>query len=86
MIIGTYPIHVYIERFANLPSLAKILLFLLTCVKDCIEHMATITALAKCFSSKFFCITKEAGLGKICIQRKFSPLHVHCIMCWVIFS
>ena len=36
-----------------------------------IEDMATFTALAKIYSSKFFCNTKVAGLGEIFVQRKF---------------
>ena len=36
-------------------------------VKECIEDMATFTMLAKFFSTKYFCNTKVAGLGKIFI-------------------
>ena len=36
---------------------------LLSCVKDCIENMATFTALANIFSANFFCSANVAGLG-----------------------
>jgi hypothetical protein len=37
-------------------------------VKDYIEDMVTFSALAKIFSTKFFCNTKVAGLGEIFIE------------------
>ena len=38
---------------------------------DYIEDMATFTALAKIYSTKYFYNTKVAGLGGIFVQRKF---------------
>ena len=52
--------------------------FFLSRIKDGIEDMATITALVENFSTKFFCNTKVAGLGKILIQQRF--LHVYSIL------
>ena len=43
----------------------------LSCVNDYIEDMATFTALAKIYSTKYFCNTKVGGLGKIFVQRNF---------------
>ena len=40
-------------------------------VNDCIEDMVTYTALAKIYSTKYFCNTKVAVLGEIFVQRKF---------------
>ena len=39
--------------------------------------MATFTALAKFYSTKFFCNTKVAGLGKIFIERNFYVRGTH---------
>ena len=49
----------------------------LSCVKDCIEDMVTLTALAKISTSNFFCNTKVVELGEIFIQRKFSHTRYH---------
>ena len=40
-------------------------------VNDYIEDMATFTALAKIYSTEYFCNVEVAGLGEIFIQRKF---------------
>ena len=40
----------------------------LSCVKEYIEYMATFTALAKIYSSKYFCSTKVTGLGQIFVK------------------
>ena len=37
----------------------------LSCINDYIEDMTTFTALAKIYSTKYFCDTKVAGLGEI---------------------
>ena len=38
--------------------------FFLSSVNDCIEDMATFTAWAKIYSTKYFCNTEVAGLGE----------------------
>ena len=45
--------------------------FICSCVNDCIEHMATFTALAIINSTKCFCNTMVAGLSKIFLPQKF---------------
>ena len=45
-------------------------------VNDYIEDMATFTALAKIYSTEYFCNTKVAGLGEIFVQRKFCHIWV----------
>ena len=52
------------HQYRHLPSLAKNLFLSLNFVNDCIEDMANFTALAKILSTKNFCNTKVAGLGK----------------------
>ena len=41
---------------------------------DYIKDMATFTALAKVYSTEYFCNTKVAGVGKIFVQQKFSAI------------
>ena len=51
----------------------------LSCVKDCIEDMVTFVTLAKNFSTKYFCNTKVARLGKIFIQQTFSRIYMYTV-------
>ena len=44
---------------------------LLSCVNDYIEDIATFTALAKIYSTEYFCNTKVAGLGEIFSTKNF---------------
>ena len=44
----------------------------LSYVNDYIEDMATFTALAKIYSTKYFCNTKISVLGEIFVKLKFS--------------
>ena len=64
-----------IYQFHHLLSLAKFLSreFLV----DYIEDMATITALAKIYSTKYFCNTKVSGVGEIFVKRKFSHIRYY---------
>ncbi len=39
-----------------------------------IDDMVTFTALAKVYSTEYFCNTKVAGLGEIFVQRKISAI------------
>ena len=41
------------------------------------EDMATFTALAKIYSSEYFCNARVAGIGEIFVQRKFSAIRYH---------
>ena len=52
------------HQICHLFSLVKFLSreFFLSCVNDYIEDMVTFTALAKIYSTEYFCITKVAGL------------------------
>ena len=66
--LSTYRMHRNIRQekiFATWPKFYKFLSF----IKDCIEDMVTFTMLVKCFSTKFFCSTKVAGLGEIYKSR-----------------
>ena len=47
---------------------------------DYIEDMATFTALAKIYSTEYFCNTKVAVLGEIFVQRKFFRIQYSCIV------
>ena len=61
------------------PALTKIYhTNFLYCVKDCIEDIATFTALAKFFSVNFFYNTKVAGLGKILSSKNFTYMVFKC--------
>ena len=66
---------VYTEIFANFTMCSYWRNFyrmnFLSCVNDYIEDMVTFTALAKIYSTEYFCNTKVAGLGEIFVQRKF---------------
>ena len=54
------------RQLHHLLSLAKIVsMNFLSCVNDRIDDMATFTALAKIYSTEYFCNTKVAGLGEI---------------------
>ena len=70
MIILYHIIHRNFHQEKILPTSPSTLIgkyfCLLSCVKDCIEDMATFTALV---NTNFFCNTKVAGLGEIFIQR-----------------
>ena len=47
-------------------------------VNDYIEDMATFTALAKIYSTKYFCNTKVYGVGEIFVKWKFSRIwYIH---------
>ena len=61
-------------------SLVKFIMNFLSCVNDYIyiEDMMTFTALAKIYSTKYFCSTKISGLGEIFVKRKFSRIrYIH---------
>ena len=62
-------------QFHHLLLLAKFLSHkFLSCVNDYIEDMATFTALAKIYSTEYFCNTKVARLSEIFVQQKFCRL------------
>ena len=46
----------------------------LSCVHDNTEDMATFTALAKIYSTKYFCSTKVSGVGVLFVKQKFSRI------------
>ena len=46
----------------------------LSCINDYTEDMATFTALAKIYSSEYFCNARVAGIGEILSSEKF---HLH---------
>ena len=46
----------------------------LSCVNDYVEDMATFTAFAKIYSTKYFCNARVSGVGKIFVKRKFSHI------------
>ena len=52
----------------------------LSCVNDYIEDMATFTALAKIYFTKYFCNTKVSGVGEIFVKRKFSHIQYYNIV------
>ena len=57
------------RQFRHLLLLAKFLsVNILSWVNDYIEGMATFTALAKIYSTKYFCNTKVAEHGEILVQ------------------
>ena len=43
-------------------------------IDDYTEDMATFTALAKIYSSEYFCNARVAGIDEIFVQRKFSAI------------
>ena len=63
---------VYAEIFANFAICSYWRNFyrtnFLSCVNDYIEDMATFTALAKIYSTEYFCNTKVARLGEIFVH------------------
>ena len=71
-------------RFCHQLSLAKFLSCeFLSRVNDYIEDMVTFTALAKIYSTKYFCNTKVSGVGKILSSENF---HVYGIQNYRIFA
>ena len=64
------------RQFCHVLSLAKFFLSVnfLSRDNDYIEDMATFTALAKIYSTEYFCNAKVAGIGEIFVQRKFSAI------------
>ena len=70
-----YMYTVYAEIFANFAICSHWRNFycanFLSCVNDYIEDIVTFTALAKNYSTKYFCNTKVAGLGEIFVKRNF---------------
>ena len=62
-------------QFRHLLLLAKFVsVNFLSCVNDYIEDMAIFTALAKIYSTEYFCNTKELGLVKFLAIRYFMGL------------
>ena len=51
-----------------------------SCVNDYMEDIATFTALAKIYSTEYFCSTKVAGLGKLFVQQKFLAIQYMIVM------
>ena len=46
-------------------------------IDDYTEDMVTFTALAKIYSSEYFCNARVAGIGEIFVQRNFSAIRYH---------
>ena len=60
-----YCIRGNFRQFRHLLSLVKFLYEnFLSCINDYIEDMVTFTALAKIYSTEYFCTTKVAGIGE----------------------
>ena len=61
------------HQFHHLLAWAKFLSheFFLSGIDDYTEDMVTFTALAKTYSSEYFCNARIAGIGEIFVQRKF---------------
>ena len=59
-VFSEYRIRGNFRQFRHVLLLAKFL----SCVNDYVEDMATFTALARIYSTEYFCNTKVAGLGE----------------------